>query len=259
MKKRISGNRIRKAAGQGLFESVSGMVVVSMFFVLLAAFAVNTFSYMVYGSKVQIIANAVAKQVSNRTYWLGAKRPMFQRSGSGLARTRQMASDYAKKLGQVYGLPVTPDVHFADAADESVEGIAFTPVTVSMSQIPLPFAFKSIFPEFMSVSAVGIASEQIDAPPAFIRLGFKLTTPSASNPSVTDATQVVMLPAYGFQTDAGGMQNLGGTQNNNDVVGNQPDPRGCLWAGINGAPDKPLCSTAPIITTPNGGYVKAFN
>ena len=245
----------RANRGSVLLESAAGMVIISTFLVLVVAFGVNAFSYMVYGSKIQIIANAVAKQVSNHTYWLGAKRPLFQRTGSGLQKTRTMANDYAKRLGEIYGLPMQPLVTFPDQPDEQVAGVAFTPVTVSMSQIPLPFKFRAIFPEFMSVSATGIASEQVDAPPAFIRMGFKLIDPSISNPSVTNATQVVILPAYGFQTDTTGMQNLGGTQNNNDVVGNQPDPRACLWAGINGQ----LRSNAPYITGPGGKRVLSFN
>lgn len=246
----------RRVNGSVLFESAAGMTVISIFLVLVSAFAVNTFSYMVYGAKIQVIANAVAKQVSNRTFWLGARRPLFQRTGSGLAKTRELANDYAKRLGEIYGLPISPVVTFPDAPDEQVNGIAFTPVTVSMSQIPLPFKFRSIFPEFFSVSAVGIASEQVDAPPAFIRLGFKLIDPSVSNPSVTNNTQVVMIPAYGFQTDSGlASANLGGTSNNNDVVGNQPDSRYCLWAGINGQ----LRSNAPYITGPNGKQILSFN
>lgn len=253
--KRARARKSRRASGSVLFESAAGMAIVSVFLVLVTAFAVNTFSYMVYGSKIQIIANAVAKQVSNRTYWLGAKRPQFQRSGSGLQKTKELAAEYAKRLGEIYGLPISPIVSFPSEPDEAVPGVAFTPVTVSMSQIPLPFQFRSIFPEFFSVSATGIATEQVDAPPAFIRLGFKLIDPSVSNPSVTNATQVVMLPAYGFQTDTTGVQNLGGTQNNNDVVGNQPDPRGCLWAGVNGQ----LRSTAPYITGPDGKQILSFN
>ncbi len=251
-------NRQRQSSGQVLIESAAAMTVGCLFFVLVTAFAVNTFSYMVYGSKVQIIANAVAKQVSNRTYWLGAKRPMFQRTGSGLQATKDMATAYAKRLGEIYGLPITPIVTIPDKADEQIEGVAFTPVTVSMAQIPLPFQFRAIFPDFFSVSAVGIASEQVDAPPAFIRLGFKLIDPSVSNPSVTNATQVVILPAYGFQTDATGQQNLGGTQNNNDVVGNQPNASKCLWAGINGSPE-PLRSNAPYVTGPDGKRILSFN
>ncbi|MBX9690366.1 MAG: hypothetical protein K2X27_26870 [Candidatus Obscuribacterales bacterium] len=245
----------RNTKGQALVESAAAMLVVSIFFVALAAFAVNTFSYMVYGSKIQVIANAVARQVSNRTYWLGALRPQFQRSGKGLESQKEKANEYAKKLGEIYGLPVTPIVTFPDAPDESVEGVAFTPVTVSMAEIPLPFQFSKLFPQFLSVSATGIASEQVDAPPGFIRMGFKLIDPSTSNPAVTDATQVVILPAYGFQTDFGGVQNLGGTQNNNDVVGNQPDAAQCLWAGVNGQ----LRSNAPYISGPDKQQILSFN
>lgn len=256
--KRAGRKNARANKGSVLFESAAGMIVVSTFLVLVSAFAVNVFSYMVYGSKIQVIANAVAKQVSNHTYWLGAKRPLFQRSGNGLKKTRDMANDYAKRLAEIYGLPVTPIVTFPDQPDEQVKGVAFTPVTVSMSQVPLPFQIRAIFPEFLSVSATGIASEQVEAPPAFIRMGFQLINPSVSNPSVTNATQVVILPAYGFQTDTTGVQNLGGTQNNNDVVGNQPDSRFCLWAGINGSP-APLRSNAPFVTGPNNRSILSFN
>jgi hypothetical protein len=261
MKRVAVRSGLRLCAGYALAESACAMIIISAAFVLLVAFGVNAYSYMVYGTKIQIIANAVAKQVSNRTYWLGAKRPMFQRQGNGLRETRDQANSFAAKLGQIYGLPMTPVVTIPDDPDESVDGVAFTPVTVSMSQVPLPFAITKVFPQFLSVSAVGISSEQKEAPPAFIRLGFQLIDPSVSNPSVTNATQVVMLPAYGFQTDApstGVGQNLGGTANNNDVVGNQPDARKCLWAGINGSP-QPLRSNAPYITTPDGRYINAFN
>jgi len=256
----IGVSRRMRASGQALVESAGAMVIVSIIFVLLAAFGVNTYSYMVYGSKIQIIANAVAKQSSNRKFWLGAKRPMFQRSGNGLQARRDRANAYAKRLGEIYGLPITPVVTIPDEPDESVAGVAFTPVTVSMSQVPLPFNMGRVFPQFLSVSAVGIASEQTDAPPGFIRLGFRLIDPSASNPSVTNATQVVMIPAYGFQTDTNTTSgpNLGGTQNNSDVAGNQPDSRLCLWAGINGSPE-PLRSNAPFITGPNGQQIKTFN
>lgn len=248
-----------RVSGQALVESAGALVIVSIIFVLLAAFGVNTYSYMVYGSKIQVIANAVAKQSSNRKFWLGAKRPLFQRSGSGLQARKDRANEYAKKLGEIYGLPITPVVTMPDEPDESVAGVAFTPVTVSMSEVPLPFNIARVFPQFLSVSAVGIATEQTDAPPGFIRLGFRLIDSSASNPSVTNATQVVMIPAYGFQTDSGlNVANLGGTQNNGDVVGNQPDARFCLWAGINGSPE-PLRADAPYITGPNGQRVTSFN
>ncbi len=252
------GGRGRGNRGQGLIEASVGLVITSLVFILLTCFAINTYSYMVYGTKLQIIANEVAKTVNNRTYWLGAKRPMFQRTGNGAQRTQERAQAYSDKLADILGLPVKPVVDMTSAPDESVPGIAFTKVTVSMPNVPLPYKIAHIFPSVFTINAFGIASEAVEAPPAFIRLGFQLINPSSSTPDVTPATQVVMLPAYGFQTDFGGSQNLGGTQNNNDVVGNQPDARECLWAGINASP-QPLRSDAPFVTGPDGQQIRTFN
>lgn len=253
----------RTASGQGLIEASAGLVVISLVFVLLTCFAINTYSYMVYGSKLQIIANEVAKTVNNRTFWLGAKRPLFQRTGSSLSRTHERAQAYSDKLADMLGLPSHPVVEFADAPDESVTGVAFTKVTVSMPNTPLPYKISSVFPEAFTIRAFGIASEATEAPPAFIRLGFKLINNAGSDPTLGDQTQVCMIPAYGFQTDYRNPdgtyrnQNLGGTENNGDVVGNQPNAQDCLWAGINASP-MPLRSDAPYISGPNNQQVRAF-
>lgn len=250
----------RAAAGTTLALTAAGLVVASIVFLLVTIFTLNVYAYVQYSYKIQMVADEVAKRVGARTFFLGAQRPLFQRSGNALEETKAIAVSTATEMSKILSLPPNASIEVdVPEAEASVDGISISRATVTWTDVPLPFNISGIFPKMVNIAAIGVSTEASEAPPAFIRFGFRLIDPSASNPSVTNATQVVMLPAYGFQTDAAiGSANLGGTQNNNDVVGDQPDARECLWAGINGSP-APLRSNAPFITRPDGSHVTAFN
>ena len=254
IKKAIRSNR-----GAALASVSAGLVAASMLCLLICALCLNGYSFYSYNNKAQVIAEEVAKLLGRRSFFLGAARPQFQTSRGSVDNTSALAQRYAEHLAEVLQLPSESRPEIKLIANELQDkNLSMTRVQVSFKRVPLPANIAGVLPGIVDITALGVATGGSEAPPAFIRFGFKLIDPSQSNPSVTDATQVVMLPAYGFQTDTSGIQNLGGTQNNNDVVGNQPDSANCLWAGINASPE-PLRSNAPFVSGPDGKQVTAFN
>lgn len=259
MKSAAGGSRKASRSKSGF--TLPGVAAVLMFMsivaLLLTALSMNIYAYSSYHGKAQIIAEELAKLVGYHGYFLGARRPQFQASAS--SKHQQLAEKYAAALSSALGLPEGSQIEVSILPESGDNGLQSSKVQVTLKNLSLPFAIPGVLPSIAELDAVGVSSESSEKPPAFIRLGYKLNDPSISNPSVTDATQVVMLPAYGFQTDIGAVQNLGGTQNNNDVVGNQPDPAQCLWLGLNGSPGFELCSTAPYVTGPDGRQITVFN
>lgn len=260
MKKSIrTARNARKNNGFALSSVAAILTVASLFCFLICALSMNAYSFYNYNGKAQVIAEECAKLIGHKSYFLGARRPMFQTNRSAEGDTKKLAQEYAEHLAQVLHIPAEAKLTVKLLSNEIQEkNLSITKVEVELKDVPLPFNIAGVLPNIADLNAVGVATGESEAPPAFIRFGFKLIDPSQSNPSVTDATQVVMLPAYGFQTDTTGIQNLGGTQNNNDVVGNQPDSQECLWAGINASPNA-LRSDAPFVSGPDGRQVKAFN
>ncbi|MBX9690365.1 MAG: hypothetical protein K2X27_26865 [Candidatus Obscuribacterales bacterium] len=253
-KSKKRNSRQRSKAGLTLAGTAAGMLTFTIVFVLITVLGVNSYAYVEYSQKLQTVAEEVAKRVNGQNYFLGAKRPKFQTSGTKAEKTAALAATTAKAFATAMGIPSSADIEVEiKSADADL-----TKVEITATNVPLPYDLAGVLPKIVELKATGVSTDASEAPPAFIRLGFKLIDPSSSNPAVTDATQVVMLPAYGFQTDFGGVQNLGGTQNNNDVVGNQPNAEKCLWAGVNASPD-PLRSNAPYISGPNNQQILTFN
>lgn len=258
-KQRLSKKRIGRANNGATLAGVAAVLsVASIMCLLICTLCLNAYAYYDYTGKAQVIAEEVAKLVGRRSYFLGAQRPQFQSSQSG--QSKELAQRYAEHLADVMHIPSSAGIKVDVLSNELQDSnLSMTKVKVELQNVSLPADVAGVLPKMTDIKAVGIASGASEAPPAFIRFGFKLIDPSQSNPSVTNATQVVMLPAYGFQTDSGlNFANLGGTANNNDVAGNQPDPSACLWAGINASPE-PLRSNAPFVSGPNGKQVTAFN
>lgn len=248
----------RKNNGATLAGVAAVLSVASVLFLLVAAVCLNGYAFYDYTGKAQVIAEEVAKLVGRRSYFLGAARPQFQAANAG--ESQKLAQSYAEHLADVLHIPHSAGINIKVLSNELQDSnLSMTKVQVELSNVSLPADIAGVLPKMADIKAVGVASGASEAPPAFVRFGFKLIDPSQSNPSVNDATQVVMLPAYGFQTDSGlNFANLGGTANNNDVAGNQPDPSACLWAGINASPDA-LRSNAPYVTGPDGKRITAFN
>jgi hypothetical protein len=252
----------RTSTGHALSFTAAAFVFGSMVMFAAIAFSVDAYKYREYNTRVQMIADEVAKLNDSRNFFLGARRPMFQVTGNNASQIIALSNQYAERLRVDLQLPpgTIVEVNSVDQQQSNDNSFTFTKVKLSCSRMRLPFDISGVLPGTASITAIGVACESSEAPPAFIRFGFRLIDPSASNPSVTAATQVVMLPAYGFQTDTNTVRgaNVGGTSNNNDVVGNQPDATKCLWAGINHSP-VPLRSNAAYVSGPDGRQVTVFN
>ncbi len=258
-KLRNSKKQGRSNTGAALSSTAAILTAASILFMLVAALCLDGYAYYSYHGKAQIIAEEVANLVGRRSFFLGAKRPQFQSSSDATKTTKALAKKYAEHLAEVLKIPYDSFTVEVLSNERTEDNLTVTKVSLAFTNVALPFSIPGAPGGKADLSATGVASGAAEDPPAFIRFGFKLIDPSQSNPSVTNATQVVMLPAYGFQTDATNQQNLGGTQNNNDVVGNQPDPRKCLWAGVNASGDHPLRSNAPYVSGAGGKQITAFN
>lgn len=247
--------RSRSNTGQSLIEGVCGLIVFLMVFVVLTAFGVNIYIYGAQAAKLQIVANETAKRINDLYYWYGAKRPQFQQlkahdgSGTGestglaigggthrISQSQFDAISYARALCDKLGLPSAAlDVRYSDTVDEG--DFEYTKVEITRNHLILPFGLNKVFPTLTTIKATGIAVQATSPPPGFIRFGYNLIHGDLVNPSdTTDVTQVSILPSFGFQTDlksGSGGPNVGGTDNNSNVVGSQPDDNLCTWNGLN--------------------------
>lgn len=221
----------RAGKGQSLFAGACGLILMVLFFGVVVALGVNSFVYGSTRAKLQLAANEGAGKVNRNIYWNGAQRPLFQRSKT--TKITKDVEDYTKAICGELGL----DANQITVTVDSLGDNGYSQVTVALSHLNLPYALAGALPGIASVSAIGISTEGTEPPPAFLRLGYNLIKGDTINPeNTTDVTQVCILPSYGFETDlktGSGAAGLGGTDNNSDVVANQPDDRYCAWNGIN--------------------------
>jgi hypothetical protein len=221
----------RNPRGQSLIGGTCGVILIAMFFSLLAAFSVNSFVYGSIRAKLQVAANEAAGKVNRNINWNGAERPHFQKRQT--ARIKHDTVEFTKAICEELGLNPAHITVTVDSAGEN----GSSQVTLALSHLNLPYAIAGMFPGVATVEATGISTDGSEPPPAFIRLGYNLDKDDSINTSnTTDITQVCLLPSYGFETDlrtGSGGPGIDGTDTNADVVANQPDDKYCAWNALN--------------------------
>ncbi|MBX9669296.1 MAG: hypothetical protein K2X93_16850 [Candidatus Obscuribacterales bacterium] len=183
--------------GQGLVEGVCGSIVLVTVFCLLAMLATNLFAFGVYSQKVQVIANAAAKNFNDGHYWLGARRRDWNR-----ARAEVRGRALVDRLINELGLPPAQEVTF-----HGVEGpdFAYTECNVRIAGLRLPFASENIFPTLVGVSASGYSADSSYPPYAQLTVWIppfeSSTHPEGRN--LSNNWRVAALPAWGFANCTG--------------------------------------------------------
>ena len=180
-KHRLNATKSRKQSGQALAESAVSLVMFSIIFVLVAAFAVNTYYYMSYMSRMESVAAQAAKVFEGNKYFLGMIRQSFDAT-----KASDNALSTAKSMASTIGLPEPSSVTFDDTNPDFVVCTMQVPLTV-------PFALSS-FPPLLTLTAKGIAANSSDStnPPAV----FAIQAPSTESGHTGDMVGA-MMPAYG--------------------------------------------------------------
>lgn len=180
--------------GQALVETACGMVVVTIVFVLLVMFGLNTFFAFKYSADVKIIATEAAKIVLTNKYWLGMRRPDYNPDES-VEKARVVANTLASKLG----IASVEIVEFNQ--DETPDGDIIS-IRVKADGLPLPYATK-VFAPFLSFAATGVSVQPRSQVYACCDIAAK--QPGQPNANVFD---VVRVPAFGFSRNTANGGNM---------------------------------------------------
>jgi hypothetical protein len=171
----------------------------------MVALGINIFFCTQYQAKVAIVANQAAKVVAARKYWLGMLRPDYDADAE--KATQDKATEVAKNCCKILALPAPTSVSFNDTmADEG----DYNQVTVTVSSLPLPFSLGNVFPNVTSVTCTGVDFQPKQQQYAMLNIACvhpKLDPSAVYGPGATKAnmgaTDVVSLPAFGFQYTEG--------------------------------------------------------
>ena len=185
-KKSKQGTQFRKATGQALVETAVGMVVSSLAFVLLVAFAMNAYAVAVFSQKLQSVANSAVQVMDDNVLWLGVPRPDKDEI---TPKARERAEVLGGRVAKILGIPGEVQFSFEDEATN--EG-TINKVTATIGFIKLPFG-GGLFPVGLPLSCISASAHALIQPYATIAIG----APNQKN-GTRITSDVATFPVYGF-------------------------------------------------------------
>lgn len=161
------------------------MVVLTILFVALMMFAVNSWFLLDYSTKAKIVATESAKVVLADKYWLGCRRPDYDPRQS-----QAQAEAVAHRLCDMLSIPAPQSVVLDDSEDTNA-GYVSCVVTIGGMRMPYGGVF---FPQIMRVSEKGVSTQSLVHPYAMLNI----EAPGVNQNGSPSGLQGVQLPAIGF-------------------------------------------------------------
>lgn len=188
---RKSAGQVRNVRGQALVESACGLVVITIVFVLLVGFGINTYAALTFGTKLQIVAMETARVLDDERLWLGVQRPDYEASVSQ-QKAETVGAVVADKLG-LDGKSVTFAFEEVGVKNGDEELGRMTVVTASIGLAKLPFEL-GVFPTGIPVSATAASARGTVQPYAVC----DIDAPIKREGGATGPKDGVRIPVYGF-------------------------------------------------------------